>query len=161
MGFGSSKQSSQNSSQQSSTSSNQAYPFLNGALGSEVGNVGRGSNAILDLLGLNGSPGQDAGFQKYKDSSGYNFIQNEGIRGIDASNASRGLTQSGSALKGIAKYSSNLASTFLDNYLAKLQGISNTGLGAANVIGGAGQTSTSSGTSSGTSTGKSSNFSFG
>lgn len=161
MGFGSSKQSSQNQSNQTSDSSNLAYPFLQNSLSGQVGNVGKGSNAIADLLGLNGSAGSDAGFQRFKDNSSYNFVKDEGIRGIDASNASRGLTNSGSALRGIADYSSNLASTFLDKYLAQLQGLSTTGLNAANTIGNAGQVSTSRGTSSGSSTGKSTNFSFG
>lgn len=161
MGFGSSKQSSQNQSQQTSNSSNQAYPFLNSALGGQVSNVGAGTNAIRALLGLDGGDAQNAGFDNFKNSSGYNFIRDEGVRGIEGSQASKGLLNSGSTLKGITNYSSGLASQFLDKYLAQLQGLSQTGLGAAQVIGGAGNTSSSSGTSSGTSAGKSTNFTFG
>lgn len=161
MGFGSSKQQAQNQSQQTSTASNQAYPFIKDSLGGEISNVGAGSSAIRALLGLDGSGAQNEGFNKFKDSSGYNFIQNEGIRGIEGSQASKGLLNSGSTLKGITQYSSGLASQFLDNYLKQLQGLSATGLGAAGVVSNAGQTSTSQGTSSGTSTGKSTNFTFG
>jgi hypothetical protein len=152
MGFGSSRQSSQNQAQQTSQSSNQAFPFLQSSLGGQVSNVGRGSNAIADILGLNGASGQTDGFQRFKDSSGYDFIKQEGIRGIDASNASKGLRNSGSAYRGITKYSSDLATNFLNSYLAQLAGLSNTGIQAGQVISNAGQTSTSQGTSSGSST---------
>lgn len=161
MGFSKSGQSSNNTSQQTSASSNQAYPSLQRSLGGEVSNVGAGSSAIRALLGLDGSGAQNEGFNKFKDSSGYNFIRDEGVRGIEGSQASKGLLNSGSTLQGITKYSSGLASQFLDKYLSQLQGLSTTGLGAANVIGSAGQTSNSQGTSTGSSQGKSSSFQFG
>ena len=161
MGFSKSGQSSNNTSQQTSTSANQAYPFIKNSLGGEVSNVGAGSGSIRALLGLDGSGAQNEGFNKFKDSSGYNFIRDEGIRGIEGSQASKGLLNSGSTLQGITKYSSGLASQFLDNYLKQLQGLSATGLGAAQTIGGTGQTSNSQGTSTGSSQGKSSSFQFG
>jgi hypothetical protein len=161
MGFGKSKQASNNTSQQTSTSSNQAFPFLQTQLGGEVSNASRGSNAILNLLGLNGATGQDEGFNRFRNSSGYDFIQKQGIDGITSSAAARGLLNSGSTLKGISNYSSNLASTFLDRYLAQLSGLSNQGLQAGSVLAGAGGTSNSQGTSSGYSSGKSSNFTLG
>jgi hypothetical protein len=161
MGFSKNKQTSQNSSQQTSQSSNQSYPFLVNALGDQVSNVGQGSKAIADLLGLNGSANGFAAFDQFKNSSGYNFIKDEGIRNINANKASRGLLRSGSALKAITDYSSGLASSFLDNYLTRLAGLSNTGLQAGQLISSAGNVSTSQGTSSGTSSGNSSSFSFG
>jgi hypothetical protein len=161
MGFGKSKQKSENQSQQTSTSFNQAYPFLQGALGDQVGNAGKGSSAIASLLGLSGSDAQDAGFQKFKDSSGYNFIQDEGIRGITSSNAAKGLLGSGSALRGITKFSSNLASNFLNSYLSNLMGLSNTGIQAGQILASAGNTANSQGTSYGTSSGSSFNASLG
>ena len=161
MGFSKSNQSSQNQSQQTGNSYNQAYPGLNATFAPATGNTAVGTNAIRALLGLDGGTAQDEGFQKFKDSSGYDFIRNEGIRGIDASNASKGLLNSGSALKGISSYSSGLAQNFLNSYLAQLQGLSNTGIQSGQILANAGQTSTSQGTSSGNSTGKSSQFSFG
>jgi len=155
MSFSSSKNSSQNQSQQTSQSLNQAYPFLQGALGSQVGSVATGSNAIADLLGLNGAGASDAGFQKFKDSSGYNFIQGEGLKGITSNNAAKGLLGSGSALKGITNYTTGLASNFLDSYLKNLQGLSSTGLQSAQILSSAGNTANSQGTSAGTSTGSS------
>ena len=161
MGFGSSRQKSQSQSQQTSESRNQAYPFLQSALGDQVGNAGVGSQAIASLLGLSGSDAQDAGFQKFKDSSGYNFIQDEGIRGITASNAAKGLLGSGSALREITKFNSNLASNFLNSYLSNLMGLSNTGIQAGQILASAGNTAISQGTSYGTSSGRSTNFSLG
>ena len=161
MGFGSNKQKSTNTSQQTSTSANQAYPFLQGALGDQVSNAGAGTNAISALLGLNGGSAQDAGFQKFKDSSGYNFIQDEGMRGITSNNAAKGLLNSGSALKGITKYNNNLSSTFLNSYLSNLMGLSSNGMQAGQIIAAAGNTSNSQGTSYGNSSGKGSNFNLG
>lgn len=161
MGFGVSKQKSENSSQQTSNSFNQAYPFLQGALGDQVGNVGKGTSAIASLLGLGGNEDQTAAFNQFKDSSGYNFILDEGVRGITGSNAARGLLGSGSTLKGISQYSSNLANGFLNSYLSNLLGLSNTGIQAAQVLSTAGNTANSQGTSYGNSEGSSFNATFG
>lgn len=161
MGFSKSKQKSENSSQQTSQSFNQAYPFLQSALGDQVGNAGKGSSAIASLLGLNGSDEGVNAFNTFKDSSGYNFIQNEGVRGITGNMAARGLLSSGSTLKAISNYSSNLASNFLNSYLSNLMGLSNTGIQAGQILASAGSTANSQGTSYGTSSSKSSNFSLG
>jgi hypothetical protein len=160
MGFGKSSQSSGNTSQQTSESKNQAYPLIKEQLGGQIGNVDRSNNVISSLLGLGGDGGR-AGLDTFLNSSNYNFVRDEGIRGIDASNASRGLSQSGSALRGLSKYSSNLAQSFLDKYLGQLSGLSNSGLQSAQIITSAGNTSNSQGTSSGSSKGSSTNFSLG
>lgn len=160
MGFSSSKQSSQNQSQQTSESRNQAYPFLQSALGDQVGNTGKATSVISSLLGLGGDDGK-AGLDAFLKSSNYNFTRDQGIEGIQASNAAKGLLGSGSALKGITNYSSNLASTFLNNYLSNLMGLSNTGLQAGQILASAGNTASSQGTSYGTSSGRSTSFSLG
>lgn len=161
MGFSKSKQKSENSSQQTSQSFNQAYPFLQGALGDQVGNAGRGSSAIASLLGLNGSDEGINAFNQFKDSSSYNFIQDEGVKGITGSMAAKGLLGSGSALKAISNYSSNLASNFLNSYLSNLMGLSNTGIQAGQILASAGNTANSQGTSYGTSSGSSFGASLG
>ncbi len=165
MSFGSSKQKSSSNSQQTSQSSstNQAYPFLQTALGGTVGNVSQGSSAIANLLGLNGSASSQDGFNNFRNNSGYNFVENEGIKNLTAQNAYKGLLNSGSALKGIVDYSQNLGSTYLDKYLSQLTGYTNIGQQAASTLAGAGQTSssTSQGTSTSTGKGNSTNFSLG
>lgn len=177
MGFGKSSQksnqdaqSTQNSvSTSQSNSSNQAYPVLQSQLGDQVGNAGKSSNAILDLLGINGAGAQTTGFDNFRNSSGYDFIKNEGIKGIENSKASQGLLNSGSALKSIAGYSSNLANNFLNQYLSSLMGVNSSGLQAGSLLAGAGNVSNSSSsgvsngqsTSTGSSAGKSFNFTTG
>jgi hypothetical protein len=161
MGFGSSKQQSQNQSQQTSEARNQAYPFLQTQFGGQTGYAAKGSNAIADLLGLNGANAQTGGFDRFRDSSGYGFIRDQGIDAINSNNASKGLLGSGSALKAITGYSSNLAKSFLNDYLGNLTGLADQGNKAGSILAGAGNTSQSQGTSSGTSSGKSTNFSFG
>ena len=161
MGFSKNKQASQNTSQQTSTSSNTAAPFLQGALGGEVSRTTQGNNAIADLLGLNGGSSQNAGFDQFRNSSSYNFLRDEGLRGINSNNAAKGLLNSGSALRGISRFNNDLAGNFLDKYFEKLSGLSNSGLGSAGIIAGAGNTSQSQGTSSGTSSGGSKSFQFG
>lgn len=161
MGFGSSKQSSNNQSQQTSQSYNQAYPFLQSALGDQVSFTSKGNSAISDLLGLNGTPAQTAGFDNFRKSAGYDFMQREGINGINTSQASKGLLGSGSTLKAITKYSSNLANNFLDSYLSKLMGLSDQGIKASQILASAGNTANSQGTSFGTSSGSSFNASLG
>jgi hypothetical protein len=161
MGFGSSRQKSVNSSQQTSQSFNQAYPLLQGALGDQVSNAGKGSNAIASLLGLGGSADQSAAFNQFRDSSGYNFIQDEGMKGITSSNAAKGLLSSGSALKGISQYNNNLASSFLNSYMSHLMGLSNNGIQAGQTLASAGSIANSQGTSYGNSSGSSFNATLG
>ena len=161
MGFSSSKNSSNGASQQTSASLNQSYPQISQTFSPVAAQTSGATSAIGDLLGINGGSSQDAGFQKYKDSSGYNFTRDQGIEGINSNNASKGLLASGSALKGISQYTTGLASQFLDKYLANLQGLAGTGLQAGQVISGAGNTANSQGTSINNSVGKSSSFNLG
>jgi hypothetical protein len=161
MGFSKSKQSSLNESQGNSNSSNLAYPALNTSLSPVVSHASTGSNAIADLLGLNGGNGQNQAFDNFRNSSGYNFLRDQGIQGIEGNAAAKGLLGSGSYGKSIATYSNNLADNFLNSYLGHLNSLSNTGLGAAGVIANAGQVSNSQSTSKGTSSGSSTGFTFG
>lgn len=161
MGFSSSKQSSTGNSQSTSASLNQAYPSLNASLGGQTSNVGTGSSALRQLLGLEGDSGASQAFQTFKDSSGYNFIRDEGMRGINSNNASKGLLGSGSALKAISGYNNNLASTYLEKYMSSLLGLSNIGLQSGQILSAAGNTANSQSTSVQSSSGKSTNLSFG
>lgn len=161
MGFGASSQKSNQQSQTASSSNNQAYPFLQGALGNQVSQGTQGTNALYSLLGLNGADAQNSGFDTFRNNSGYDFMRDQGVEGITTSNAAKGLLNSGSTLKAITGYSSNLANNFLNTYLTSLTGASNSGLQAAQVLAGAGQTSQSKGNSSGVSSGSSANFSLG
>lgn len=125
-----------------SSSKNIAYPWLMdnyGAGGASAFNGGLGQMA--GILGLGG--GDPAAFQKYKDSSGYQFQLDSGSKAITGNNAARGLLKSGSTLRALHTFGQNLGSTYLDNYLGKLQGFTGLGLGAGQLISGAGNTSVS------------------
>lgn len=155
MGFSKSKQSSTNNSQQTSSSSNQAFPFLLNSFGGATGNFRAGTDALSSLLGLNGDTSGVDAFNRFRDSSGYDFIRNEGVRGIEAGLANRGQTNSGAALKSLSRYNSGLANNFLESYIGSLMGLSNSGLQAGQLLAGAGGVSNSQGTSTGTSKGSS------
>jgi len=161
MGFSSSKQSSQQQSTSSSNSNNQAYPFLQAAFGGQTGYAASGNNVIASLLGLNGDTGQNQAFDNFRNSSGYNFIRDEGMKGINANNASRGLLGSGSALKALTGYNNNLATSFLNSYISNMSNLSNSGLQAGQLLAGAGNTANSQSNSFGNSTGKSTSLSSG
>lgn len=147
-----SKQVSNSSSQQSSW--NDAFNPLNSTLGGLPNNLNTSSNALANLLGMNGGPFQDDAFRSFRDNSGYNFVRNEGLDAIQGSAAAKGILGSGSTLKALSDYGQNTANSFLDNYIQNLMGYGNIGLQAGQLLGQTGGRST--GTSTSTSTGTSS-----
>lgn len=99
----------------------------------------RAGSSINALLGLGGDPAaQQQAFQGFRDSTGYQFQQDEARRGVTGSFAARGLGQSGAALKALQDRSQGLADSSFGNYLAALQGQQGTGLSAANALAGVG-----------------------
>lgn len=161
LGLSSSKNKSKQQSQSTSLAYNQAYPYISSIAPSTIEQGNRASSAIASLLGLNGAPAQTDGFDNFRNSAGYNFIRDQGIDGITTSNAAKGLLNSGSTLRGISEYSSNLARQFLDSYLQNLGGLSNTGISFADLLTRAGNTSNSQSTSTGSSSGSSFGFNVG
>lgn len=140
-------------SSQSSTSSNKAYDYIRDAYGGTVDAGNSAVNSISSLLGVGGQaidPATDPGFQNYLNSSGYQFRLNEGMRGLTANNATKGLLNSGSTIRGASELNQNLASGEFNNYLNQLNSLSQTGIAAGGLIGSTGQESTSSGSSKST-----------
>lgn len=135
--FGGSSQSS------SSNSSNQAYPYLQNALNPQVSTGGAASSQIGNLLGLNGGPAQTAGFDAFRQGTGYQFGLNQGMDSINGNAATQGTLNSGSTLKALNTYGQNYANTQYQNYLNPLQNLVNSGNQAAGIIGGAGNVSQS------------------
>lgn len=132
-----------------SSSSNQAYDYLKNAYAPQVNTGVQSSNALAGLLGVGGAPAQDQAFQNYLNSAGYKFNLQQGQNAITSSNAASGLLNSGSALKQLQGFGQGLASNYLQQYIANLGGLSNSGLQAGSLVGGAGQTSTSKQSSAG------------
>lgn len=132
---------SQNSAK--SSSSNQAYPYLQGALGGTVSNGTSAGNQIAGMLGLGGSQAQTDAFNTWKNSTGYQFGLNQGMDSITGNAATQGLLNSGSTLKALNTYGQNYADTQYQNYLNPLQSLLGSGIQAANTIGSAGNVSQS------------------
>lgn len=133
-------------SKQSSTSTqkswNEAYPFLQETYGDQAGNNAKYGDAIASLLGLNGDASvQEAAFDRFKDSSGYQFKMDEGQRAITTSNAAKGLLQSGSTLKSLARFGTGLADSTFNSYMDQLTGQQQMGLAIGQLLAGAGQRS--------------------
>ena len=133
-----------NKSSQKSASSNQAYGFLKDSLGGAVDNVNTGARGISDLLS-----GNTAGFESFKGATGFDRRLVEGLGGITGAGAARGMLRSGSTTKALQSYGQQLQNDTAQQYIQNLLGLSGIGMGAAQTIGGAGQTSTSSGKSKG------------
>lgn len=96
-------------------------------------------NLIAGLLGLGGDQAaSDAAFQRFQDSSGYQFRLGQGLQGITGNAAAGGLLNSGAALKSLTGYSQGLASQEFQNYLSQLMGQAGAGLNAAQLVGSAG-----------------------
>lgn len=142
--FGGSNQSAQ------SSASNQAYPYLQGALGGTVGTGTSAGSQLGNLLGLNGGTAQTQGFQNFNNSTGYQFGLNQGMQSITGNAATQGLLNSGGTLKALDTYGQNYANTQYQNYTGQLQNLLNSGIQSAGVVSSAGQTSNSN--SSGSST---------
>lgn len=145
--FGGSKQ----SSNQSSVSNNQAFPYLQTALGGSIGQGGQAGSMLGNLLGINGGPAQTQGFQNFRDSTGYQFGKQQGLDSITGNAATQGLLNSGGTMKAMDTFGQNYANTQYGNYTGQLQNLVNSGMQGAGVLAGAGQQSMSSGSSKGSS----------
>jgi hypothetical protein len=121
------------------TTHNQAYPFLQEQLGGSVGQVGQAGSQIGNMLGLNGGQAQTQGFDNFRNSTGYQFGMDQGMKAITGGAASKGLLGSGSTLKALQGFGQNFASSKYGDYLSQLFNLGNMGQQSANIISGAGQ----------------------
>lgn len=87
--------------------------------------------------GVAGGSASDA-FNRYLNSTGYQFQLGQGQNAIVSSAAARGLLNSGATAKALTKYGQNLASTSFDNYLKQLGALSTQGLQGGQLITNAG-----------------------
>ena len=134
-------------SNNSSASSNQAYPYLQGALGGTVTQGTGAGTQIANMLGLNGAPAQNQGFTNWQNSTGYQFGKQQGLDSITGNAATQGLLNSGGTLKALDTYGTNYANTQYGNYVNQLQGLLGSGLQGAGILSSAGNVSHSSGSS--------------
>lgn len=80
-----------------------------------------------NLLGLNGQPAADTAMSTFQSSPGYQFSLTQGLRGVDAGAAARGMTRSGATIKAEDTFASGLANQDFGNYMDRLNKLSNTG----------------------------------
>lgn len=124
------------------TSNNQAYPWLQQTYGGQAQSGVGATNQLAALLGVGGDPtAANSAYNTFKNSSGYQNIFNEAMRGVTNSAAGRGLFGSGATGRALTTTAGNLANQSFGNYLAQLQGLSGLGLQAGGLIGQAGQQS--------------------
>lgn len=92
--------------------------------------------SLADLFGLDrggaGPTGQPfTDLSGFENSPGYKFTQQQAIRGLELSNASKGLLKSGANLTGIQNTAAGLASQTFNNYVSQLMGQAGIGAQAA------------------------------
>lgn len=123
-------------SHSTSESGNHAWGPISGAFTPALGYTTSGGNMLQSLL--MGS-GQNQALNNFANSTGMNFIMDQGSRAITGSKAAAGLLNSGSTLKALNKFGQGVGSTYLNNYMDNLYKLSNIGLGAGGVMANAGQ----------------------
>jgi hypothetical protein len=100
---------------------------------------GRGAVATLaQLYGIDpatgdvtGQPMNEASLEAFRRSPDYEFARQEGLRGVEFSNAARGMLRSGNNLRGLAEYASGLGTQNFNNYRSSLMQLAQLGSGAA------------------------------
>lgn len=140
-------------STQQSASGNYAYEDLKAALSPSLSTVNQSTSMLSALLGGSGGEAQKQALTDFSNSAGMQFLQERGNDQISSNMATRGLLNSGSALKSLLRYGQDLGKTYLGQYTDLLTKNAGLGLGAASAIGGTGGWSTGSGTSTSTSKG--------
>jgi len=117
----------------------QIYNSNKGTLQPFVNSGTQAQGQINALLGLGGdSQAASNAFNTFQNSDGYQFRMDQGMKALNTGLASRGLIQSGAAIKGAEQYGQNLASGEFGNYLGYLGNQQQTGLSAANALAGVG-----------------------
>lgn len=153
---GGSKQKSQNSSSSQSSSSNQGFEWAKQLYTPVVQGATNTYSRLQSLLGLGGDKAAaKQGFNDYLDSTDYNFTLDSGSRAITGNAAAKGALGSGATLKALQGYGQATGQKYFGDYLTRLLGLYEGGLGASSQVLGAGNVSSSSSTSQGTGSGSS------
>lgn len=133
----------------SSESGNKAYGWAKGTFGGPAAGFGNSSNMLGNILGLGGSEASGQAMDDYWDSSGGQFLLDQGLDSVNNKYAAMGLSKSGSAMKAMEGFRQDLASTKLDSYLGRLSDLAKLQLGAGGLVVDAGQYSKSKSTGGG------------
>lgn len=85
-----------------------------------------------NLLGLGGQDAATKAMSTFQASPGYQYQLQQGLRGVDAGAAARGMLRSGATLQAEQTLGNNLANQDFGNYFNRLNGLTNFGFGATN-----------------------------
>lgn len=102
------------------------------------GSMSLGGNA-LTAAALNPQQAQNAAFDNFRNSTGYQFRLGEGMNALNSGFAGAGTIKSGAAMKEALKYGQNFASNEFGNYLNMLNNQASRGMGAASAQAGVSQ----------------------
>jgi hypothetical protein len=98
------------------------------------------NTALQGFLGLGGNPAAtQKAFNDYLNSTGYQFNKSQGLDAVQQSKAAAGMLNSGSTLKSLDEFGTNLANQYGQQYVGNLQNDVNTGVSAANSLATQGQ----------------------
>jgi hypothetical protein len=92
---------------------------------------------------------QTDALEAFSNSTGMDFLRDQGVKALEGSQAGRGMLQSGATGQALMQFGQNLGKTHVMSFMDKLLEHSRLGLGAAGTLAGAGAWSKGSGTSSG------------
>ena len=97
-------------------------------------------NVLAGALGVPGadSGAADAGFEQYSSNAGFENVLQKLFSGITGNQAAKGLLRSGSTGQRYLEEGTALNQQYYNNYLQNLLGLGNLGLGAGNLLVGAG-----------------------
>lgn len=117
------------------------YAKNEAALAPYQANAAPANSAVAALLGLPGSDAtaQNAAFENFRNSTGYQQQFNEGQRAVTGALSKGGLIDSGAAQKRLQEYGQNRANASFGDYYNRLVGQQQIGLGAASAQAGVGQ----------------------
>lgn len=108
----------------------------NGQYAPYVANGQAANGMYANSLGLNGASGNAAATGAFQASPGYQWQVDQSTDAAARKAASLGMAASGNTLDAITRLGSNLANQEYGNWQNNLNGLSNTGLSAANAVSG-------------------------
>lgn len=132
--------------QSTSSSQNLAYQPVSQAFNPLMGYATSGADSLKRLLG-----GDTSEFDTYRAGTGYDFEKDRGESGIMTMLGSKGMRNSGAALKSLVQFNDGLQRSSINQYMDRLLGLTGVGFNAGNQITQAGNTSQSQSTGSGSS----------
>lgn len=137
-----------------STSGNQAYGAINNQMNPYMTSGNNANTMLGNALGIGTDPNAAANaYKAYQNSTGFQNTLNTAMQGVSSNMASKGLLNSGAALKSMQDRAVQLGNENYNQWTGQLSGMAGQGINAANALANAGQYSNSKDTTSAWQTG--------